>query len=131
MLPPEEFDSMLNYMHQIFMKDGSSEYAIFTCFHLGMYAINPLIAEQRLGNKDLNLPISFWYGDRDWMDVEPGRKIAENNMYHDKLNFVYLVNDSDHHMYMDNPEDFARQIIHDIEYTEERLHLRIPHDPQS
>jgi len=45
MLPPEEFDSMLNYMHQIFMKDGSSEYAIFTCFHLGMYAINPLIAE--------------------------------------------------------------------------------------
>ncbi|CDW84782.1 UNKNOWN [Stylonychia lemnae] len=131
MLPPEEFDAMLNYMHQIFMKEGSSEYAIFICFHLGMYAINPLEAEERLGNKNLNLPMSFWYGDRDWMDVEPGQKIVENSKYGSKLNFVYVVNDSDHHMYMDNPEEFARQIIYDIEYTEDRLHLLIPHDPQS
>jgi len=33
-LPKEEFDVMLNYMHQIFMREGSTEYAIFICFKL-------------------------------------------------------------------------------------------------
>jgi cardiolipin-specific phospholipase len=80
-LSPEESVAMLNYMHQIFMRDGSTEYAIFVCFHVGMFAINPLEAEERLSNPDLNLPISFFYGDRDWMDHKAGRRVIERNRY--------------------------------------------------
>ena len=123
-LSPEESVAMLNYMHQIFMRDGSTEYAIFVCFHVGMFAINPLEAEERLSNPDLNLPISFFYGDRDWMDHRAGRRVIERNRYtSSQLSAVYTVNDSDHHMYFDNPEEFARLIIADIEFTEDRLHL--------
>jgi hypothetical protein len=54
------------------MKDGSTEYAIFICFELGMFAINPLEDSTKLGNENLDLPISFFYGDRDWMDETGG-----------------------------------------------------------
>ena len=81
MLPKEEFDSLHLYMHQIFMKDGSTEYAIFVQFQLGMYAVKPLEIAEKLGNKELNLPISFFYGDIDWMDESAGRRVLENNIY--------------------------------------------------
>ncbi len=98
------------------MREGSTEYAIFVCFELGMWAINPLIDEERLSNPELNLPISFFYGDLDWMDSNPGHQIVEANMYggDKKISSCYIVNNSDHHMYIDNPEEFARLIIHDI-----------------
>jgi len=67
---------MLNYMHQIFMRDGSSEYAIFICFEIGMYAKNPLEAESRLANPDLPIPISFFYGSHDWMDHRGGERVV-------------------------------------------------------
>jgi hypothetical protein len=47
------------------MRKGSSEYAIFICFELGVYAKRPLEFEDRLGNPELPFPISFYYGDRD------------------------------------------------------------------
>ncbi len=106
------------------MRDGSTEYAIFICFHPGTYAINPLEGENRLKNPDLDLPISFFYGDRDWMDHRAGRRVLEANRYvSSKLSVVYTVNNSDHHMYLDNPEEFSKLIIDDIEYTESRIHL--------
>jgi hypothetical protein len=55
-------------MYQIFLKSGSTEYAIFICFELGMFAVNPLEIETKLGNNELPFPVSFFYGDRDWMD---------------------------------------------------------------
>ena len=105
---------MHNYMHQIFMREGSTEYAIFVCFHVGMFAINPLETEDRLGNPGLNLPVSFFYGDIDWMDEHSGRRVVEKNTYKDKLSHVYIVNKSDHHMYFDNPEEFAKLIVYDV-----------------
>ena len=105
------------------MRDGSSEYAIFVQFHVGMYAKNPLECETRLANKDLNLPISFFYGDIDWMDETAGRRVLSKNIYEGKLSHLYTIDKSDHHMYFDNPEEFARLIIHDVFDTEERSHL--------
>lgn len=72
---------MLEYMQQILMKEGSSEYAIFICFKLGMYAVNPLETVERLGNPELPIPISFFYGDLDWMDPNGGRRILEKNRF--------------------------------------------------
>ena len=64
----EEFDHLLNYLHQIFMREGSTEYAIYICFELGMWAKNPLEKDTVLGNPEIQIPISFFYGDQDWMD---------------------------------------------------------------
>ena len=106
------------------MKQGSTEYAIFVCFQVGMFAINYLEHETRLGNPDLNLPMSYFYGDIDWMDEQAGLRVVSKNRYAaSKLSEVYFITNSDHHMYFDNPDEFAGLIINDIFFTEERLHL--------
>lgn len=113
---------MLDYMHQIFMREGSTEYAIFICFKLGMFAHNPLETEDRLGNPELPIPVSFYYGDVDWMDHRGGRRVVEKNRFEGIASHVYTINNSDHHMYLDNPEEFARLIISDILDTEEKVY---------
>lgn len=54
------------------MREGSTEYAIFICFELGLWAVNPLESQKRLGNPEFALPVSFYYGDSDWMDKRGG-----------------------------------------------------------
>jgi hypothetical protein len=41
---------------------------VFSCFNTNIYAHHPLIEDDRLGK--LPIPISFFYGDRDWMRRE-------------------------------------------------------------
>ena len=83
-LSKEEFDDMLEYMHQIFMREGSTEYAIFICFKLGMFAVNPLETDDRLGNPEFSIPVSFFYGDLDWMDQKGGQRIVDKNQFSTK-----------------------------------------------
>ncbi len=104
------------------MREGSTEYAIFICFKLGMFAHNPLETEDRLGNPNLPIPVSFYYGDQDWMDHRGGRRVVEKNTYSGIASHVYTIHNSDHHMYLDNPEEFARLIITDIIDTEEKVY---------
>ncbi len=85
-----------------------------------MYAINPLEDESRLGNPDLALPISFFYGDIDWMDYRGGERVMSKNAFHRSLSNMYIIENSDHHMYLDNPEEFAERIIRDINDTLDR-----------
>ena len=114
------------------MKEGSTEYAIFHQFYPGMYAKKPLEIEEKLGNQNLNLPISFFYGDRDWMDESAGRRVLLKNIYggqsqdleSERLSQHYIVPRSDHHMYFDNPTDFVDLMIKDIELAE-RNHPRL------
>ena len=105
------------------MKDGSTEYAIFICFRLGMFAENPLETEDRLGNPNLPIPVSFFYGDVDWMDRKGGDRTVARNKFANNLSSVYIINGSDHHMYLDNPEEFVQSLIHDILYTNDRYEL--------
>jgi hypothetical protein len=41
-----------------------------------MFAKNPLESEERLGNPLLPIPVSFFYGDRDWMDYKGGERVV-------------------------------------------------------
>lgn len=63
------------------MREGSTEYALFICFEMGMYAHNYLESENRLGNPDLPIPISFFYGDRDWMYDSAGSRVIKKNKF--------------------------------------------------
>ena len=51
------------------------------------------------------------------------RVVRKSKYAASKLSEVYFITNSDHHMYFDNPEEFANLIIEDIFFTEERLHL--------
>lgn len=63
------------------MRPGRTEYAIFFQFELGLFPHNPLGAVERLGNPDYPIPISFMYGDRDWMDAVGSAAVVDGNKF--------------------------------------------------
>ena len=49
------------------------------------------------------IDITFVYGDRDWLNTAMnGRKVSKQ--LKDRGEKVLMVEDSDHHLYMDNPQ---------------------------
>ena len=84
---------------------GSTEFAIFVCFDHMMFAHKALQREDRLGSAPF--PISFYFGDRDWMPKEGCKEILEFNKYCGTHSHIYIIPNSDHHLYFDNPEDFS------------------------
>jgi cardiolipin-specific phospholipase len=63
----EELVEMKAYMHQIFMRPASGEYALNTILMPGSWAKNPLIHRLPF----LQVPVAFYYGEKDWMDPYP------------------------------------------------------------
>jgi len=69
-----------------------------------MFAHKPLETKDRLSG--VNLPISFFYGAQDWIKNTGGYFVLANNerckSSPDECK-VYIIPNSDHHMYWDNP----------------------------
>ena len=99
--------------------DGSSEYILFECFDELMFARQPLEREDRLGQ--LPIPVSFFYGAQDWIKRSGGDNVVAQNPYNGTLSHVHIIENSDHHMYWDNPEEFASKILEDLD-----LVLQVP-----
>lgn len=78
-----------------------------------MMAVHPLELDDRLGG--IKIPVSFFYGDRDWMNKEGGISVVSKNPFKGVHSHVHIVDNSDHHMYFDNPEDFSNKILKDLE----------------
>jgi pimeloyl-ACP methyl ester carboxylesterase len=106
-----------DYLEQTLLRDGSTEYAIFVVFDYLLYAKHPLEEDDRLGK--LPIPVSFFYGDRDWVVREGGETVVSKNYYCGRYSHVYIISDSDHHMYFDNPEEFANKILYDLKNLDE------------
>lgn len=121
--------SVVDYMLQIFMREGTTEYAPMVNFTITLQAHIALGVKERLANLDFPLPMSFIYGDHDWVQhIE--EDIADIVLYHNKfftedqdamglgISKVHVIPTSDHNMHMDNPEALANTIINDI-YNED------------
>lgn len=51
------------------MRDGTTEYAPMVNFDLSLTAKLPLGIRDKLANENFPLPISFIYGDNDWVQM--------------------------------------------------------------
>jgi hypothetical protein len=49
------------------MRRGTTEYAIMLMFNPTLTAELPLGTKDKLGNPEFPVPISFFYGDEDWV----------------------------------------------------------------
>ena len=56
---------MVEYMYSIFVRDGTTEYAIMVMFDSSLHAVHPL--HDQLAES--SFPVSFIYGDRDWTKI--------------------------------------------------------------
>ena len=112
-VPPAEMEDYKVYLQQSLMKSASTEYAIFLSFNHLLQAFHPLDRDDRLNT--IPIPVSFYFGDRDWMLTDAGHKIVEKNPYKGLHSNVFIIEDSDHHLYFDNPTGFVEAIFKDLE----------------
>ena len=66
-------------MQQTLLRPASTDNALFICFDHLAFAKHPLVEEDRLGG--LNIPVSFFFGDRDWMLKVGGEQVLAKNPY--------------------------------------------------
>jgi abhydrolase domain-containing protein 5 len=92
------------YLEQVNLLPGSGEYGLIHVILPGGWARRPLC--DRL--PQLGIPMTFIYGDKDWMCSSGGEVCAERAK---SLARVKFVKDSDHHLYWDNPIDTSKEII--------------------
>ena len=77
----EEAAALKEYLFQIFLLPGSTEYAVFHLFDQGLHAHIPLNDERRLTRSDLPFPVSFIYGEEDWMDSRGADNIVRTSQF--------------------------------------------------
>jgi len=113
------------------LRPGSTEYALFVCFDPYFHAILPLDDEECLRN--LNIPISIVYGDRDWMTNVGKHDLLSTNPYLGTYSHNYTLSDSDHNLFFDNPIELVDILIKDLsnlhEY-ESQISNQVPHQEQ-
>ncbi|KAF7331820.1 AB hydrolase-1 domain-containing protein [Mycena kentingensis (nom. inval.)] len=98
-LTEEETRDMHDYILHITMARGSGEYSISHLLAPGAHAHRPLVDRVAA----LKIPVTFVYGDHDWMDPEGGAQAVENLRKAGNGNArSYIVNDAGHHVYLDN-----------------------------
>ncbi|KAJ7228902.1 alpha/beta-hydrolase [Mycena pura] len=98
-LTDEEKRDMHDYILHITLAKGSSEYSISHLLAPGAHARMPLV--DRIA--PLRVPITFVYGDHDWMDPEGGEQAVENlRKAGNGQARSYIVNNAGHHVYLDN-----------------------------
>lgn len=98
---------MKAYLHQIFLRPASGEYALNSILSVGSWARSPLV--DRL--PAIEVPVSFFYGEVDWMDASPALIMIQQEQIIGKL---YVIEGADHHIYLDNPTDCVFKIVLDV-----------------
>ena len=82
-----------------------------------MFAHLPLDSEDRLGS--IPIAVSIFFGDRDWMKRKGQHKAIERNKFKGVYSHEHLIENSDHHMYFDNPEILVQKILEDLSNLDE------------
>ena len=87
-------------------------------FRQSVLAFEPLARRDRLLNPEFQLPISFVYGDNDWVRKEVDLDLADRLKDINKNIKVYQLADSTHDMLFDNPLNLCNLIKNDLLGTE-------------
>lgn len=98
--------TLKEYLHQLAAQPGCAEYCLGELLDFGAWAKRPL--GQRLVSRLLELgqaapPVTFLYGQHDWMDVGTGITLASNLGSSAR---VLQVEGAGHQLLLDNPKAF-------------------------
>lgn len=119
---PEHFQNIHDYFYRIFNGGGSGEFAITRILSFGALARLPLLDRVPEKFVKMGLPTLWVYGDKDWMNEEAGFEMTkEINQLSEKsgegkLASYAIIKNAGHHLYLDNPPDFAKTIFNFLGY---------------
>ncbi|TRM68385.1 Alpha/Beta hydrolase protein [Schizophyllum amplum] len=100
-LSEEETREMHDYILNITLAKGSGEYCISHILAPGAHARMPLV--DRISA--LKIPVTFIYGEHDWMDPRGGEDSVERlRQAGNGQGRMYVVGRAGHHVYLDNPK---------------------------
>ncbi|XP_011177916.2 (Lyso)-N-acylphosphatidylethanolamine lipase isoform X2 [Zeugodacus cucurbitae] len=103
----EEDNNLLpQYIHQCNAQTPSGESAFHTMMASFGWAKYPMI--HRIKNVRDDIPITFIYGSRSWIDSSSGEKIKAQRV-RSKVD-IKIVSGAGHHVYADKPEVFNRYV---------------------
>ncbi|EMD40463.1 hypothetical protein CERSUDRAFT_111063 [Gelatoporia subvermispora B] len=98
-LSEEDTRAMHDYILNITLAKGSGEYCISHLLAPGAHARRPLVDRVAA----LKIPVTFVYGDQDWMDPQGGTESVENlRKAGNGQGKMYIVPHAGHHVYLDN-----------------------------
>ena len=81
-------------------------------FEHGLLTDNPII-DHIDDLKDQGIEVSFYYGSRDWMNTDfNDKKISE--ILIERGEKVFIIDNSDHHLYFDNPDELIQSLNIDL-----------------
>ncbi|KAI9099995.1 Alpha/Beta hydrolase protein [Phlyctochytrium arcticum] len=107
-LDQEDSNDLHGYIYHISAQPGSGEFALARLLLPGAWARQPL--HNRL--LKLPMPVTFLYGDIDWMDYRMALTAASKMTVPTR---VGRVKDAGHHLYLDNPLGFNRALLNEME----------------
>jgi pimeloyl-ACP methyl ester carboxylesterase len=63
----QQGEAVRNYMYQIIMRKSTTDCSIIISFSLGLICHDPLNTKDKLSSGSFPIPVSFIYGDLDWV----------------------------------------------------------------
>eukprot|EP00884_Botryococcus_braunii_P004708 jgi/Botrbrau1/14238/Bobra.0381s0002.2 len=111
-LSVEEASRFERYFYHIMAAKGSGEFALSHLLAPFAWARHPL--EGRL--HELRVPVSFIYGETDWMDPKTGQRVCKairdsrGPLSESDLQ-VSIVPDAGHYPFLDQPERFLEELV--------------------
>lgn len=116
-MPAHEVGDYKAYMKLALLRPASTDNALFFNFDYLLFAKHPLEDDDKLGG--LNMPMSFFFGDRDWMLKTGSEHVLEKNPYRNKFSHMHIIKNSDHHLYFDNPQGLTEALLIDLKNLNE------------
>ncbi|KAF4318702.1 hypothetical protein JM18_006546 [Phytophthora kernoviae] len=101
-----------DYIYNNWALKSSGERAMTTHLAPGAHAIRPLV--DLLTPENVKMPLTFIYGEYDWMDYRHGQGIVERFKSADRAADLYRVPNGGHQMFMENPDEFSRMLINSL-----------------
>ncbi|RKP31023.1 alpha/beta-hydrolase [Metschnikowia bicuspidata] len=114
---PLKFQAIHDYFYRIFNGKGSGEYAITRILAWGALAKLPLLDRCPEKFVKMNLPTLWLYGDKDWMDDNAGLTMVNEindiaaSQQKGVLSYFGITPHAGHHLYLDNPKAFSKQVF--------------------
>jgi pimeloyl-ACP methyl ester carboxylesterase len=100
------------YIKLTLLRKPSTEYALFVLFDHYLFSKMPLDSEN--GLPSIDIPISLIYGDRDWMRKVGDHDVIKDNPFKGTHSLWHTLDNSDHNLFMDNPEGLVDLIFADL-----------------